>query len=126
MDLVLLIKVRRLFLWFHESAFLHNSSSIYLAVSCQKIVFTLLSSLDVEVNPGSNMPLTSPNHFLKQNIYIILAQHSVAVKLQNITALNDIGSCSHPPDLIALQDTTQPGYLFLLLTFILSAQLLPA
>src|SRR5688572_30129279 len=76
------------------------------AITFRQILFTLLLSGDIETNPG---PITGSLHHATRSSTKKFLLFSLNIRSllnpRNSIALNDLASCSRPPDLIALQET---------------------
>src|SRR6218665_2401744 len=72
----------------------------------RNILFILLLSGDVEINPGPNSPFSQcPPKFSNETFTLYSLNIWSLLNTKNSTALTDLTSCSRPPDLIALQET---------------------
>src|SRR6218665_2018806 len=74
--------------------------------SRRNIVFILLLSGDVEINPGPNYPFSRrPPRSSNETFTLYSPNIRSLLNTKNSTALTDLASSSRPPDLIALQET---------------------
>src|SRR6218665_2012584 len=74
--------------------------------SRRNIVFILLLSGDVEINPGPNCPFSRhPPRSSNETFTLYSLNIRSLLNTKNSTALIDLASSSRPPDLIALQET---------------------
>src|SRR6218665_2912603 len=72
----------------------------------RNILFILLLSGDVDINPGPNSPFSQcPPRFSNETFTLYSLNIRSLLNTKNSTALTDLASCSHPPDPIALQET---------------------
>src|SRR6218665_2469505 len=72
----------------------------------RNILFILLLSGDVEINPGPNSSFSHrPPRFSNETFTLYSLNIRSLLNTKNSTALTDLASCSRPPDLIALQET---------------------
>src|SRR6218665_36077 len=89
--------------------FVRRSSSPYrpsVVNTSRNIVFILLLSGDVEINPGPNCPFSRrPPRFSNETFTVYSLNIRSLLNAKNSTALTDLTSSSRPPDLIALQET---------------------
>src|SRR6218665_3013455 len=89
--------------------FIRRSSSPFrpsAVNTSQNILFILLLSGDVEINPGPNCLLSRrPPRFFNETFTLYSLNIWSLLNPQNSTALTDLASSSRPPDLIALQET---------------------
>src|SRR6218665_3588388 len=74
--------------------------------SHRNIVFILLLSADVEINPGPNCPFSyRPPRSSNETFTLYSLNIRSLLNAKNSTALTDLASSSRPPNLIALQET---------------------
>src|SRR6218665_2291905 len=88
--------------------FIRRSSPFRLsAVNTRRnILFILLLSGDIEINPGPNCPFSRrPPRFSNETFTLYSLNIRPLLNSKNSTALTDLASSSRPPDLIALQET---------------------
>src|SRR6218665_3331301 len=89
--------------------FIRRSSSSFrppVVNSRRNIVFILLLSGDVEINPGPNCPFSRrPPRSSNETFTLYSLNIRSLLNAKNSTALTDLASSSRPPDLIALQET---------------------
>src|SRR6218665_727039 len=72
----------------------------------RNILFILLLSGDVEINPGPNCPFSRrPPRFSNETFTLYSLNIRSLLNAKNSTALTDLASSSRPHDLIALQET---------------------
>src|SRR6218665_3596865 len=72
----------------------------------RNIIFILLLSGDVEINPGPNCPFSRrPPRFSNETFTLYSLNIRSLLNAKNSTALADLASSSSLPDLIALQET---------------------
>src|SRR6218665_2982902 len=71
----------------------------------RNIIFILLLSGDVEINPGPNCPFSRrPPRLSNETFTLYSLNIRSLLNAKNSTALTDLASSSRPPDLIALQE----------------------
>jgi len=88
--------------------FIHRASPFRpTAVNiCRNILFILLLSGDVEINPGPNSPFSRRRPRFSNKAFTLYSLNIRSLlNTTNSTALTDLASCSRPPDLIAFQET---------------------
>src|SRR6218665_3934548 len=74
--------------------------------SRRNIIFILLLSGDVEINPGPNCPFSRrPPRFSNETFTFYSLNIRSLLNAKNSTALTGLAFSSRPPDLIALQET---------------------
>src|SRR6218665_1069816 len=74
--------------------------------SRRNIVFILLLSGDVEINPDTNCPFSRRTPRSSNETFTLYSLDIRSLlNTKNSTALTDLASSSRPPDLIALQET---------------------
>src|SRR6218665_589887 len=97
--------------------FIRRSSSPFRpsAVNTRRnIIFILLLSGDVEINPGPNCPFSlRPPRFSNETFTLYSLNIRSLLNAKNSTALTDLTSSSRPPDLMPYK---KPRYLHLPLT----------
>src|SRR6218665_2756181 len=89
--------------------FIRRSSSPFrpsVVNTSRNILFNLLLSGDVEINPGPNCPFSRrPPRFTNETFTLYSLNIWSLLNAKNSTALTDLAASSRPPDLIALQET---------------------